>query len=622
MRFNSIKRLVFLLFLSIFLVTYCVPVLALSEGSYTSQSLPKASITELYNRIYNGLSKRVTSISLSGISLTENDIETEVFPIAERIKAENPELFYVGQQMTVTYKSGAYYFSMNYTMTSTQIAAAKVIYYNAIEKMLEGVNTAWSDVKKITYISDYITQNYKYDIQLKIFDAYNFIRSGKGVCQAYHALFTAAMKELGIPVSYAISEEMNHIWSMVQADGEWYHIDVTHNDPVSDRIGHSFHTNMLMSDTKCAETHKPWVSDYKATSTKYDNYEWENIQTAFVYHGDKVYAIDSSTGYLITFDFNTGKSTNVLFIANRWTSSSGMTYKGCYSSLAQYGGTLYFNTDTEIFAYDVEKGKKVSIAKKSGSGYIYGFLMEDNKLTYYLASNPNVEATPASTITVEKIALYTATFKSGSVVVSQKQYAAGENIEMPTSPTKEGYKFVGWSTSIPKTMPASDITFEAVFECKHEKTLTKEADASCIHDGFIKHICTTCGDIVSNTTIKATGIHTYGEWTQNDTERKRFCTVCGLEEKEPINHTSTTSEIDDVSETPSVSEIATSSEDATNSNVVLDESSKGNDIFSTGESIGNNTNTSRSIWIIVSIVGAIVVVTVVVVITKRNKRLS
>ena len=634
---KSIKRWSLLLLLSVFLVSYSVPLVALSEGVYTSLAVSQATRIEIYNRIYNGLKNRETSISLSGISLTQREIEEDVFPIAEKVKAENPDLFYVGNQMSVVFKSGAYHFSMNYTMTSAQITAARVIYDQGIAQMIAGVNNTWSDVQKVTYINDYITLNFKYDTDLKIFDAYNLIKSGKGVCQAYHALFTAGMKALGIPVSYAISEEMNHIWSMVQVDGEWYHIDVTHNDPVADRIGHSFHTKMLMSDTKCAKTHKPWVSEYKATSTKYDNYEWENIQTPFVYLGVKAYAINSNTGYLVTFDFNTGKTTNVVFIANKWAASGGLSYKGCFSSLAQYGGKLYFHTDKEIFSYDVAKNLKTSIKKISESGYIYGFLLNENILTYYLAANPNVEATASNTVTITETILYTATFKNGSDVVSQNQYAPGEKIVLPAAPTKQGYNFTGWSPTIPAEMPAVDIVFNALFECKHEKTTTQKVDASCIHDGYIKQICNTCGEIISHTIIKATGIHTYGEWTVNGNERLRVCTVCGHVQKETItitdtsktetsktetsktetskneskpdtsNDTSKTAESNAESNANSESEVSSLSETSTGENTSksTDTSSQttvSNNNVTSGSVSGPNNYPSGVVWIIVVIV--------------------
>ncbi len=43
-------------------------------------------------------------------------------------------------------------------------------------------------------------------------------------------------------------------------------------------------------------------------------------------------------------------------------------------------------------------------------------------------------------------------------------YEVGETIVAPATPIKNGYRFVGWTPSVPSTMPNYDLTFTAVFE--------------------------------------------------------------------------------------------------------------------------------------------------------------
>lgn len=40
----------------------------------------------------------------------------------------------------------------------------------------------------------------------------------------------------------------------------------------------------------------------------------------------------------------------------------------------------------------------------------------------------------------------------------------GEKLVAPANPSKNGYRFVGWTPAVPSTMPAYDLTFTAVFE--------------------------------------------------------------------------------------------------------------------------------------------------------------
>ena len=52
---KSIKRWSLLLLLSVFLVSYSVPLVALSEGVYTSLAVSQATRIEIYNTFTTGL---------------------------------------------------------------------------------------------------------------------------------------------------------------------------------------------------------------------------------------------------------------------------------------------------------------------------------------------------------------------------------------------------------------------------------------------------------------------------------------------------------------------------------------------------------------------------------------
>lgn len=49
-------------------------------------------------------------------------------------------------------------------------------------------------------------------------------------------------------------------------------------------------------------------------------------------------------------------------------------------------------------------------------------------------------------------------------VSSETKYYYGSIISDPVPPTREGYKFIGWDTEIPSTMPAENVTVTAMFE--------------------------------------------------------------------------------------------------------------------------------------------------------------
>lgn len=67
---------------------------------------------------------------------------------------------------------------------------------------------------------------------------------------------------------------------------------------------------------------------------------------------------------------------------------------------------------------------------------------------------------------------YTVTWNIDGKTVTEI-YAAGDKLTLPTVPSKSGYTYKGWDKSVPSTMPASDLTFTAVYEKNVEKKNVK-----------------------------------------------------------------------------------------------------------------------------------------------------
>ena len=59
---------------------------------------------------------------------------------------------------------------------------------------------------------------------------------------------------------------------------------------------------------------------------------------------------------------------------------------------------------------------------------------------------------------------YTVTYKVDGKVYKTYKLEAGKKITTPADPTKDGYKFTGWTPDIPDEMPKKDLTFEATWK--------------------------------------------------------------------------------------------------------------------------------------------------------------
>ena len=59
---------------------------------------------------------------------------------------------------------------------------------------------------------------------------------------------------------------------------------------------------------------------------------------------------------------------------------------------------------------------------------------------------------------------YALTYMDGNVILSQDSVDYGAPITPIANPTKEGYTFTGWNPQLPQTMPANDVTVNALWE--------------------------------------------------------------------------------------------------------------------------------------------------------------
>ena len=112
-------------------------------------------------------------------------------------------------------------------------------------KVDEIINTVITDNmavrEQIKAIHDYIIDNTEYDtlksenIEDKTYQsntAYGVLIEKFGICSGYSDTMKIFLDKLNI-INYKISNDQ-HIWNLVYLDENWYHLDLTWDDPISD----------------------------------------------------------------------------------------------------------------------------------------------------------------------------------------------------------------------------------------------------------------------------------------------------------------------------------------------------------------------------------------------------
>lgn len=109
---------------------------------------------------------------------------------------------------------------------------------------------------KVRLVHDALVDNCKYTPGF--YDTYNMVVNGKGVCAAYtsstqlllHMLKVDCRSVMGTP-------KMNHIWNIIDVNGEWYQTDVTWDDPITKRGKDVKRFNYyLLTDVEMAMDHE------------------------------------------------------------------------------------------------------------------------------------------------------------------------------------------------------------------------------------------------------------------------------------------------------------------------------------------------------------------------------
>ena len=363
----------------------------------------EVDLTEVEEYIANQLESLNTSIDISSFGVSTAYVKT----IAADVINNNPNLFYIDTSYgysfnKITNTIVAMHFSVVYD--SETITARKAAFDEEVNHILSYISPEMSDFEKLLTVHDYFALNYEYNASVsssseapEAFRADGILVDKTGVCQAYSLAFKYIMNLLQIDCSYAISDTMNHIWNVVKLDGQWYHVDITWDDPLPDRFSLAAHTYFLLSDDAIYNEdggHYDWNCSYACTSTLYDDICLRASQSAVAIGDNALYYTDGSD--ICKYDTVTKTSSTVCTIPGRWYVWDNKTYyySASFVRIFLYDGRIYFNTPTEIQSIAPDgTDLQTFYTYLGGDGYIYGLMNDGDYLKYGISTAPSIAAT-------------------------------------------------------------------------------------------------------------------------------------------------------------------------------------------------------------------------------------
>ncbi len=321
-------------------------------------------------------------------------------------------------------------------------------FYAGVDDILMYIEPEMTDFEKMLVVHDYMTLNYHYDygnyvdgtIPLESYSAYGIITNKTGVCQAYAEAYMVLMAMLDIPCQLVSSNPMNHAWNLVKLDGDWYHVDVTWDDPIyngSDKIGYAGHEHFLFSDDGADYVgHFGWESDTECTNTQYDDAFWKDVDSRIVLANGKVYYF-TYNGLMCRDSFSDEEET-VIYDDYMW-STHGLEY--CNGELYYIARSEYFY---DVYAMNLDTLESRLVEVELPEGYrITGFYINGKNMTYCIENTQDDSRTTMSTQIIDKFFVSSISLEVPENIYVGKTYDVTASVRPAYADSKE----IEWSVS-------------------------------------------------------------------------------------------------------------------------------------------------------------------------------
>lgn len=516
------------------------------------------------------------SCDLSSYGLTIEEVER----IYQETINTHPRYFYLPKEYGYTYNpttNQVYTVKIEYdtTFDKNKVKQQLEDYDRTIADAVRGADSSWSDMEKALYVNDYLARNCQYVKEASnAHSSYGALVDKEAVCQGYALAFLELTRQLGVTCEMVTSTSVNHAWNMIKVGDNYYHVDVTWNDPTKDMLGRACHIYFMKSTnffknykSENGNTHfsaADWVitssvSETAASNTSYDSYLWDNIDAGFDYVNDSWYGFNGTDSICqYTCDGQEfSKVSNVITVNEQWDAIDGGCWSGKYVGTGAYGGEYYYSGSTAIYKLDVSastsnKVFELTEAQKK-TGRIYGInITPSGQLQYALSETPNESGTVTTLKELNgetKPNLYTIHFdgngaSSGSME-DMKFLESGRECTLTANRFVNAQKqFRGWNTKPDGTgisyADGAKINYQASTngetltlyaqwgECPHTNTeIRDKKDADCKNTGYTgDKYCLDCKKVIEKGSTVEKQPHT----TVIDKRVEATCTEAGKTE--------------------------------------------------------------------------------------------
>ena len=308
-----------------------------------------------------------------------------------------------------------------------------------------GCNTEY---ERALWLHDWVIDHCEYDNSLRYYQAADLLLDGRGTCEAYHAAYMALLNRAGIACGRVSSS--GHVWTSVRIDGQWCHVDTTHDDSDTDwfKLGAAARHRLFGLDDSSMAAYL--AVNGESIKVRQPSFASGSLQNSFLIRSGEVYRY--SEGFVEAIQENLGKGSTSFSLplpANNWPENycvavyrpvayqlSSLNWSAAGKSVSV---TASYNAGKLSFAVDsgtTAAAKKASLSKAKVTGLVskaYTGKRITQKPTVKLAGKTlklnrdytlhfaNNTKRGTATVTVKGMGSYTGSKKASFKIVKYKQ---------------------------------------------------------------------------------------------------------------------------------------------------------------------------------------------------------
>lgn len=232
---------------------------------------------DAYRLILDAWQQQKTICDVSSLRISRELHLDDFRTLLSEVINDHPELFYADRYGTIRSSSGVIQtVTLSYRNFPNGINQAIRNFNAAADSALSQLQGVESEAEKALLLHDWLVLRCDYNRpasqalwqgtweefckttdNIHMWSAYGALVNGDPVCQGYALAYKYLLSLAGIDSIYLSSRAMNHAWNAVRIDGEWYHVDITWDDPTPGTEGRCVYSYFLLSDdTIKDETHR------------------------------------------------------------------------------------------------------------------------------------------------------------------------------------------------------------------------------------------------------------------------------------------------------------------------------------------------------------------------------